>query len=185
MGAGREPETAQLRGEAAGTNGEERSGESERGGVKTYNRDSMLGALLERRSLVAFGGPMVAMLLGLCTTGAGCAHRIPLEAGTGGHGTNGRVTVVDRDYGTRVVKLRIEALVAPESTAPGARVYVAWAQCDGIATQNLGALRLLREGGELEAVVPSSRFRLVVTAEASEDAEAPSTQPLFSADVGR
>jgi hypothetical protein len=33
--------------------------------------------------------------------------------------------------------------------------------------------------------VPSARFRLVVTAEASEDAEAPSTQPLFSANVGR
>ena len=127
-----------------------------------------------------------AVALVLAGVAAGCGHRIPLESRAAAFGSDGRVTVVDRDHGIRVVKVQIDDLVDPRRVAPSARSYIVWARrVGGSAVENVGPMRLLSNRGVLEAVAPPGAFHLFVTAEASEDTAAPSNEPIFFADVDR
>jgi len=155
-----------------------RGDEGEWVGETTVTRSQFAGA---RRN--AHGMGWMAALVA-AAAGAGCAHRIPLESGPGGYGSNGRVTVVDRHYGIRVVKVQIDALVDPRKVAPLARTYVVWASQWGLAVENVGAMHMRADRGVLEAVAPSGKFHLFVTAETSADATAPSNRPIFFANVG-
>lgn len=125
-------------------------------------------------------GVVLALALG---TLAGCGHQIPLAARPGVQGIEGKVTVVNRDYGVRVVELSIDELVDPRMFAPTARTYVVWAQRDGVDCEQVGVLRREDDRGRLEAVVPSADFHLFVTAESSEATRTPTGQPIFFADV--
>jgi hypothetical protein len=139
---------------------------------------------LRARSVWTGTVAVAALMAAGVGAGVGCAHRIPLESRGGGYGSGGRVTVVDREYGIRVVQVQIEELVDPRMIAPSARLYVVWARReDGSVVENVGAMRLRGHRGVLEAVAPSGQFHLFVTPEASEDAGAPSNQPIFFADV--
>jgi hypothetical protein len=80
----------------------------------------------------------------------------------------------------------VKHLAPPERVSSGAVVYVVWARAlDGAGTpQNIGALKLSDDlRGTLHAVTPLRAFDLVVTAEASSTAAAPTSPAILSARI--
>ena len=127
---------------------------------------------------------LVGALVLFGAVAAGCAHKVPLQPSlTQASAAEGEVTVIDKRYGIRVVKLEIADLQQPATFSPAAQAYVVWARKPGAETQNVGALRLKNNAGVLEAVAPYDRFQLFVTAESSENVQSPSNRPLFAANV--
>jgi hypothetical protein len=143
-----------------------------------------MGVYAVARWFVVAYGRWLALAVGVAALG-GCAHRVPLQPESGCGAAIGRLTVIEKDYGIRVVSLQVRELDKAQ-VGPGARTFVVWARAGADDLTNMGALTV-REDGEavLEALAPpAAEFQLFVTAEPTADVTTPSEARLFSASVG-
>jgi hypothetical protein len=77
--------------------------------------------------------------------------------------------------GTRAIEVEVKRLAKPEAVFPETSTYVVWLKPEGGRPESLGVLKLDKDlDGKLKAKTPYKVFDIVVTAEASPDAMAPS-----------
>lgn len=136
------------------------------------------------RGGVLWGTRTALLTLLLAAAGAlGCAHQVPLRPSRALSDAEGRLTLIEKKHGIRVVRVDVEDIgeLNERTSNPGA--YVVWAAADGEPLRSVGVLRVREDRGVLEAVAPRQRFQLFVTAESSAAVPAPAGQPVFFADV--
>lgn len=135
------------------------------------------------RILNAMG--MGAALALLSLIGCSRGKTVPLEATTAVPAAIGEVHATRTDNGNTRVDVAVSYLAPPQNVAPGANVYVVWAQGEGGASPvNIGALEVGKDRkGELQTLTPLQKFEIFVTPEAERNAKLPSNRPVMKADV--
>jgi FlaG/FlaF family flagellin (archaellin) len=110
----------------------------------------------------------------------------PMQSGKSSPASEGTVQVKKTDNGNTGVSIRVKHVAPASRLAPDAKVDVVWIEPTNGAPQNVGAMNLDDNlEGSLETTTPHARFRVVVTPEASGQAEKPSHDPVFTAEVAR
>lgn len=97
----------------------------------------------------------------------------------------GEVRSERTDQGNTKVDVEVEHLAPPGRVAPGAQVYIVWAQRDDKSSpQNIGALRVGKDRkGKLETLTPLDRFDVFVTPESSPNIAHPTNEPIMRSRV--
>lgn len=88
--------------------------------------------------------------------------------------------------GNTKLDLEVKYLAPPNRVAPGAQVYIVWAQRYDKSTppQNIGALTVDKNRkGKLETLTPLDRFEVFVTPEPSPDVTEPTNDPVMRSHV--
>lgn len=128
-----------------------------------------------------------------------CALVFPLAACSGKQTTvlaptsispasQGEVTTRRTDNANTEVDLQVRHMAPPEKVAPGATVYVVWAQplSEDATPQNVGALVIGKNReASLRTLTPLKRFELSVTPEPAGSVTQPSNEPVMKAKVAR
>lgn len=118
----------------------------------------------------------------------GCAPAVfPLSRTNYVAGADGEVRVAAGPNNNTLVRIRVRHLAPPERIVPGASSYVVWVRSEagGFPPQNIGALSLRDESGELESVTPLRVFTVFLTAESQPTVMAPSGPEVMGARVVR
>lgn len=125
------------------------------------------------------GIAMVSMLLG-------CNKPMAMTSAPGVPASQGTVKASKTDNGNTKIEIQVKHLAPPSKVASDASVYVVWLQPREGAKLNIGALVLNNElEGKLETTTPHRQFQISVTPEPGGHVEAPTHDPVFTADVQR
>ncbi|MDQ2834617.1 MAG: hypothetical protein M3Y50_12925 [Acidobacteriota bacterium] len=90
----------------------------------------------------------------------------------------------DKDNGNTKIDLKVSHLARPSSLTPPASVYIMWVHARGSDAVKQGAIGVDKDlKGELKSVTVLKEFDLLVTAEQSDSATAPSGVEIFSTRV--
>ena len=119
---------------------------------------------------------------------AACAGPTPVPMLTAPQTPAAQGTVVAEaaENGNTRLTVEVKHLAPPERVAPGAKVYVVWAQPQGSGPQNVGALRVGGDlTGRLVTITPFASFQVLVTAEEFPTATAPRGPTVLSAMVAQ
>lgn len=117
---------------------------------------------------------------------AGCTERkpVPLQRAQTVPAATGQIEAAKTGQGNTKLEVEVEHLAPPQNVAPGAQVYIVWAQAKDAPPQNVGAMMLDKDlKGKLETVTPLDTFHVSITPEASPNAQTPTNEPIMSADV--
>jgi hypothetical protein len=130
-----------------------------------------------KRSLVPSAGALlVSGVTTLCACGGGSAQldtASELASATGSVKTS-------RNGAELVLDVHVEQLAPPADVKKGATEYVVWARpARGGPARNLGVLKRVNDVGDLRAKVAAETMSLIVTAEPSRHAGAPSGETLL------
>jgi hypothetical protein len=125
---------------------------------------------------------IVLACVGLGITG--CAHKVPLQAGTQVPAAEGQVKLTEGPSGNTKIRLEVEHLADAANVAPGASTYVVWIQSAEGSTRNVGTLLVGDDRrGRLDTTTPHRQFQLFITAEPTATATAPSGQQVMFASI--
>ncbi len=129
---------------------------------------------------------IMSCALGL-TLLSGCASKDDLQASNVAPGARGTVKVDSDDNNNSEVTVKVEHLAPADKVFPGATNYVVWIQPSGADTfQNVGALSVNKDlEGEHTTTVPYKDFRVLVTPEMGNMAQAPTGPTIFDQRVTR
>lgn len=98
----------------------------------------------------------------------------------------GKVITSDDRNGNTEVEVQVKHLATPQSLTPAHQNYLVWVQPRGQAAELLGALRVNSDlEGSLKATTPRKDFDILVTAEDSTRADAPSGNVILKGTVQR
>ena len=96
----------------------------------------------------------------------------------------GKVEVAHEKSGNNDVKVKVEHLARADEVFEGTSTYVVWVKPDNGLPQNVGVLQVGSNlKGELKTKTPYKSFDVMVTAEMSPSATAPSTRSVMEARV--
>lgn len=144
----------------------------------------MIGRLIVRGGITLLAAGLLAGWG--CATGMG-GQKIPLTSTERAPAAKGEIQAKVTDEGNTEFSLNVEHLAPPDRLASGAQSYVVWVQpMEGDQRpQNLGALELdvNRRTGRFKGITPYHRFQLSITPEQNITAEAPTGNPVLSAQV--
>ena len=139
---------------------------------------------LSQRAALALVLPALAALSSLACVTTPAPQE--MHSGFAVPASEGSVDASKVANGNTLVVIRVKHLAPPAKLAPDATTYVVWIQPRNGDLQNVGALTLNGDlQGELDTLTPHSRFRVVVTPEASGRVAVPAHPPVFTADVER
>lgn len=118
---------------------------------------------------------------------AGCATKEDMHASNVVPSARGQVKVEADDNNNSEVTVKVEHLAPADKVYPGATNYVVWIQPAGADTfQNVGALAVDKDlEGEHTTTVPYKDFRVLVTPEMGNMAQAPTGPTIFDQRVVR
>lgn len=118
---------------------------------------------------------------------AGCASKEDMVASNVVPAARGQVKVDSDDNNNSEVTVKVEHLAPADRVYPGATNYVVWIQPAGADTfQNVGALRVNEDlEGTHKTTVPYKDFRVIVTPEMGNMAQAPTGPTIFDQRVVR
>lgn len=117
---------------------------------------------------------------------AGCAHTVSLANSAKVPGATGKLDVKRTDNGNTAMELEVEHLAKADQVDSRAVTYVVWVQALDHATPPQSVANMLVDDdlkGHVSTVSPLAAFDLVITPEASQQATAPSGEPVFTARV--
>lgn len=121
--------------------------------------------------------------------GAGCStmnSEHQLESSSSLPASEGVALVTEGPNGNTALRVKVKHLAIPEKVAENARVYVVWVQPPVGRPVNVGILQVDKElEGALNTVTPLKKFRVFVTPEINGEAQAPTNEEVFTADVQR
>lgn len=117
----------------------------------------------------------------------GCATKEDLQASNITPGARGTVKVDSDANNNSEVTVKVEHLAPADKVYPGATNYVVWIQPSGADTfQNVGALTVDKDlEGKHTTTVPYKEFRVLVTPEMGNMAQAPTGPTIFDQRVVR
>jgi hypothetical protein len=118
---------------------------------------------------------------------AGCSTKEDLTASAIAPAAKGEVKVNEDRQDNSEVTVKVQHLAPPEKFYPGATNYTVWIQPSGSDTfQNVGALKVDDDlEGEYKTTVPYKDFRVLVTPEMGNMAQAPTGPTIFDQKVTR
>lgn len=117
---------------------------------------------------------------------AGCASTVSLANSSKVPGAEGKVTVKRTDNGNTAVDVNVEHLAKASQVDSRAVTYTVWVQSLDKATPPQSVGNLLVDDnlkGHVSTVSPLASFDLVITPEASQQASAPTGEPVFTARI--
>lgn len=122
------------------------------------------------------------------TAVAACAgeKKAALEPTAAVPAAEGQIRSKKTEQGNTKLDLEVKYLAPPNRVAPGAQVYIVWAQRYDKSTppQNIGALTVdENRKGKLETLTPLDRFDVFVTPEPSPDVTEPTNDPVMRSHV--
>jgi len=120
---------------------------------------------------------------------AACAgeKKSALEPTSAVPAAEGQVRSERTEEGNTKLEVEVKHLAPPAKVAPGAEVYIVWAQRDDktAGPQNIGALTVDKDRkGKLQTLTPLDRFEVLVTPEPSANATEPTNEPVMRSHVG-
>lgn len=117
----------------------------------------------------------------------GCSTKEDLQASNITPAARGQVKVERDDNNNSEVTVKVEHLAPADKVYPGATNYVVWIQPAGADTfQNVGALQVDKDlEGKHTTTVPYKDFRVLVTPEMGNMAQAPTGPAIFDQRVVR
>jgi hypothetical protein len=132
------------------------------------------------RYLPPIAALVAAVMLYGCASGA-----VNLVSSNESPAASGTVRILSKDQNVRL-KINVHHLAPPDRIAPGATVYVVWAQPaqKDANPQNIGVLKLNDNlDGELQTVTPLHDFDMMITPEPNGSVMAPSRSPVLMARI--
>lgn len=118
---------------------------------------------------------------------AGCSTKEDLTASAIAPAARGEVKVTEDDQDNSEVTVTVEHLAPAEKFYPGATNYIVWIQPEGTDKfQNVGALQVDKDlEGKYKTTVPYKDFRVLVTPEMGNMAQAPTGPTIFDQKIKR
>lgn len=116
---------------------------------------------------------------------AGCAHKEDMVASNVAPTAQGELKVDKDKQDNSEITVKVKHLAPPDKIFPGATNYVVWIQPEGTDTfQNVGALNVDKDlEGKYKTTVPYKEFRVIITPEMGNMAQAPSGPAIFDQKV--
>ncbi len=121
-----------------------------------------------------------AFALSACTAG----QKVDFEKAQVETQASGTATITKDNLGTTAAEIKISDLKAPHEVAQDTKYYVLWAEDETGSYANLGKLRLEDDrSGRLWAATKFDKLRLLITAEKSTNADAPSEATILKTEM--
>lgn len=131
---------------------------------------------------------MLLAVVAVIANSAGCASGpTSMESAASVPASEGTVEATEGDNGNTNIDIRVKNLALPGRVAAGATTYVVWLRAhDASSPTNIGGLEVDDElVGRFSTSTPFKRFSVMITPEASGQAERPTHDAVFSSRVSR
>lgn len=110
----------------------------------------------------------------------------PMEVSDKAPAGEGTVKAVKGDGGNTALTVKVKHLAPASRLVDDASVYVVWVEPPNAPPQNVGVLSVNADKeGVLNTLTPHRRFKVMITPEASAQAQEPSNDEVFTSTVDR
>lgn len=109
----------------------------------------------------------------------GCKRDVRLQALPALKGGNAGIRVVLTFDRNNMLAVQLSGVQAPETFGPQYTRYVVWTEVPGVASVNVGQIRVANGKGTLQTLTPLRRFGILITVEEKGDARQPGSLEVF------